>query len=421
MVRIADLVRPDGVHASVYSDAAIFRLEMTRLFGRTWLLAAHHSQIPEVGDYVLSRIGDQSIIVVRQTSDRIGAFYNRCPHRGARLKHADSGSATAFVCPYHGWSFQLDGAVRFVPAREEYPAGHCDGRGLERVANVATYRGFVFVNGSASPSEPLEEFLGPMKDVIDDLVDRAPADDLEIAPALLRHRYRGNWKLTFENLNDTIHAGVAHAVAARVADAIIAREPAAAQDPMLGLMSANGKPVKFFQQLRMTTSPHGHSYFEAHMPTAYPPAIHREYFETLAGARGNAEADRILATARHLGLLYPGSTWHARYQTVRLVQPLAPDLTEVITLCFRLKGAPESTMASALGYCNGSSSPLSSVITDDLEIYEAIQRNATSGDAWLSIGRGYRPGQPDDRQVAATSEAYIRGQYAAWQHRLQEA
>jgi hypothetical protein len=185
---------------------------------------------------------------------------------------------------------------------------------------------------------------------------------------------------------------------------------------MLGLMAANGKPVKFFQKLRMTTSDRGHSYFEAHMPTAYEESVHREYFAALERARGKEAAERILSTRRHLGLLYPGSTWHARYQTVRIVQPLAPDLTEVVTMCFRLKGAPESTFSSAVSYSTGASSPLSSVITDDLEIYESIQRSAAGSSSWISIGRGSNIGVDNaaDGTVPATSEGYIRGQYRVW-------
>jgi len=421
MENIAALVRPDEVHSSVYTSPTLFQLEMQRVFGQAWLLAGHHSQIPNQGDYVLASIGDQPVLVVRGAGGAIQAFYNRCPHRGARLKSAPAGNSQAIVCPYHGWSFQLDGSVRFIPAQEEYDALHCSGRSLRKVPHLETYRGFIFVNAGERPAHALEDFLGPMKDVIDDLVDRAPADDLEIAPALLRHRYRGNWKLTFENLNDTIHAGVAHAAAARVANSILEREPAAANDPMLGLMAANGKPIQYFQQLRMVISPLGHSYFDAHMPTGYAPAIQEEYAAALDAARGAGSAQRILATRRHLGLLYPSSTWHARYQTVRIVQPLAPDLTEVVTMCFRLKGAPESTFASALAYCNGASSPLSSVITDDLEIYESIQRSVAGSDAWISLGRGRRADHAAGASVPATSEGYIRGQYGAWLRMMTEA
>src|SRR5690606_22403224 len=88
--------------------------------------------------------------------------------------------------------------------------------GMKEVAALALYRGFIFVRHTAEGPD-LETFLGDMKSSIDDLVDRAPDGEVEACPVPLRHRYKGNWKLGFENLNDTHHARVAHASTVRAA------------------------------------------------------------------------------------------------------------------------------------------------------------------------------------------------------------
>ena len=255
-----------------------------------------------------------------------------------------------------------------------------------------------------------------MLDVIDDLVDRAPADDLEVAPVVLRHRYRGNWKLSFENLNDTVHAGVAHVAAARAAQRVIGSIDDPSQHPLLGMMAANAKPLAFFHDLVSRTESRGHSVFGAHMPTEYPEPLQGEYFAALVASRGEKRATEILSRARHMALVYPGSFWHARYQTVRVIHPLAPDLTEIVTWSFRLKGAPAGTYDSALQYCTGSSSAMSTIITDDLDIYEGIQRNAAAAPGWLSIARGAGTSGNGafPQEQPATSEAFIRNQYRAW-------
>ena len=151
------------------------------------------------------------------------------------------------------------------------------------------------------------------------------------------------------------------------------------------------------------------------MPTGYGEA-QSAYARALENTKGSEEARRILAVGRHVAILYPGSSWHARYQTVRIIQPLAPDLTEVIGFVFQLEGAPDEVMDSALDYCNGATSAFSSVITDDFEIWEGIQRSARTAPGWLQISRQYaqRAIGPGNGSYPATSEAYIRNQYVQW-------
>ena len=339
-------------------------------------------------------------------------FINRCPHRGAQVCQGSAGYAPVLVCPYHGWSFELDGKLRWIPLREEYAGAACDRLGdLEQVGATDLYRGFIFAC-LKKPASGLMAFLGHFKTVIDDLVDRAPGGCVRASPFLLRHKYRANWKLTLQNFNDTLHARVAHAAGARAAQTVGNSLPEGQMNPILGMMTANAKPLSAFQELTMVTESGGHSYLGAHMPTGYGDA-QSAWAAALEADKGTQEASRILRVERHVAVLYPGSSWHARYQTVRIIQPLAPDLTEVIAYVSELDGAPEEMLESGLNYCNGSSSAFSTIITDDLEIYEGIQRSAREAPGWLQISRQYgrQASAPGNGSYPATSEAFIRNQY----------
>jgi hypothetical protein len=154
-----------------------------------------------------------------------------------------------------------------------------------------------------------------------------------------------------------------------------------------------------------------------------PPIARDEYFAALAARHGEDGAVRVLSTDVHVVLVYPSVTMNSRFQTVRLVRPIAVDETEVEAHVFRLKGAPESVFAQALEYNYVSGSPSSPVLVDDLEIYERLQ--AESGvSAPISIERCTEAAPAPTRSgspVPGTSEEYIRGQYRLWSRYLKEA
>lgn len=414
-----DLVRPDEVHRSVYTDPDLFALEMKRIFGRAWLYLAHESELKAPGDYVVRHLGTQGVILTRSKTGVVEAIFNRCTHRGATLCAFDKGSAPhGHQCPYHGWMFNADGTVRFIPHDKGY-AGVLDNAdyAITRV-RLETYRGFIFGNLAGESAGPLTDFLGHMKSSIDDLVDRSPTGEIEVGPYQLRHYYRANWKMTFENLNDTIHPGFAHSASVVSAKAVTAEVGRDNVVPTVGMMLANGKPIQFFQELDMVTAPGGHSYIGGHMGANYTPDTSDAYTASLIAFHGEAKAREVLSVDRHLMLLYPSSFWHARYQTVRIIRPVRHDLTEMIGFTFRLVGAPEETHVNAIEYCTGANSAASPVIADDLEIYErCLLGNGYDAREWIPMSRGLK----EDREVTnsytrmpSTSEAYIRNQFAAW-------
>src|SRR5439155_19170637 len=146
--------------------------------------------------------------------DGIHVLVNRCAHRGSMVCAETSGRTynigERFVCPYHGWSYDRAGELKAVPFASGYAEGALGDLRLKSVPRVEAYRGFIFAS-MAAKGPTLEEFLGPARASFDDLVDRAPGGELEVAGGVFKHTYHGNWKLMLENHLDGIHPAHVHA------------------------------------------------------------------------------------------------------------------------------------------------------------------------------------------------------------------
>ena len=117
--QLAAMVRGDSVHRGVYTDPAIFDMEMERIYGRAWIYVGHESQVPRTGDYHTTRLGDQDVLMVRAADGRVHVQHNRCPHKGAKVVADGEGCAGKFFrCPYHAWTFKLDGSHLGVPLKQ---------------------------------------------------------------------------------------------------------------------------------------------------------------------------------------------------------------------------------------------------------------------------------------------------------------
>lgn len=160
-------VRGDFVPAADYSEE-FHRLEMERVWPRTWQAACREEEIPEPGDFVNYEIGNESILVVRDRSGAINAFYNVCPHRGRHLCDEERGTVDLFFCRYHAFTFDLDGKVDNIPSREDWngcPSISDEDFSLTGV-QCDTWAGWVWINmDPAAPS--LREYLGPIADRLD--------------------------------------------------------------------------------------------------------------------------------------------------------------------------------------------------------------------------------------------------------------
>lgn len=429
-MKLANLVTDRKIHHRLYSDERIFELEMDHIFSRVWLYVAHESQLPEPGDFCLSRMGPAEVLVVRQKDRSIKILKNSCAHRGSRLCAAPHGHTGAFVCPYHAWAFNLDGSLKALPHAQSYDDKVCAGApdlGLVQIARVASYRGFIF--GSMAETGPdLASHLGPLAAAIDNLVERAPTGELTICRQKTSLVYQGNWKLHHENANDTIHPSIVHESSvnsARVTPVDMA-DFRADNGQTKGMMLANGLAPQDWASISLSGSDKGHSfmggfYRSGLLSAANEDATAKAYRAALEAARGKKKATEILAMDRFNNLVWPNFNINAQFHQIRLVHPISVNRTLVEGYCFRLGGAPDEIFRRATRFLTALVSPTSMIFGDDLEIFERVQRGlGMAGTEWLDMSRGLGMEGPDAdtkgemTQSDTASELPIRSQMQAW-------
>jgi phenylpropionate dioxygenase-like ring-hydroxylating dioxygenase large terminal subunit len=261
---VASLVKPGSVHRRLYNDPAIFELELERVFGSAWIYVGHESQVRQPGNYFCTYLGRKPVVVVRGPDGKVHVLHNQCAHRGALVVALDKGRTDEFQCCYHGWTYHLDGRLKAVPLQHGYPPGFdpkSPSMAMLHVPRVSSYRGFIFAN--QSPEGPsLDEWLGYMTTSLDDMVDRAPDGELEVAGGVFKQTYNGNWKLYLENLCDAAHPWFTHRssidAAQQQSDEVFTD---GAGEIAIRQMRQNGAPYSFWEsQVGIWTYPNGHSY-----------------------------------------------------------------------------------------------------------------------------------------------------------------
>ena len=190
------------VSGTVYRDDEIYADERDKIFGRLWTVAAHESEVPEPHDFRTYDYAGTPLVIVRGADRRIRTFLNVCPHRGAKLVNEPSGNAKTFVCFYHYWSFNTEGACINIPRPEGY-----DGTGLDpskcglREVRTETRLGLVFVNLSDDAGS-LDAFLGTALDPFRQCLGDAPLEVFHFQRSVIR----ANWKAWMETNMDSYHA-----------------------------------------------------------------------------------------------------------------------------------------------------------------------------------------------------------------------
>src|SRR5918994_2064229 len=158
--RLVD-VEKATVDRRLFYDPEIYQLEMEQIFARAWLFMCHESQIPNPGDFFLNFMGEDRVIVVRNNEGGISVLVNSCRHRGNAVCRADEGHATSFMCTYHGWTYDLKGALVGVPGFKEVYHEELDREnwGLIKAAQVDTYGGLIFATMDPD-AVSFDEYLG---------------------------------------------------------------------------------------------------------------------------------------------------------------------------------------------------------------------------------------------------------------------
>ena len=213
-------LRPSGtalertLHRDYYLSEQLFALERERIFYRDWFCAAREEEIPNPGDYLVRDVAGESVLVVRTRDGGLAAHYNVCRHRGSQLvpdcgRVRGRGSFSGGIrCPYHSWTYTLEGALRTAPFLEE-----SDGLGKRDLSlhpvGVESWGGFIFLHLTPAEATARGQTLQAQLGGVPERLRRYPLSELRVAKRI-EYEIAANWKVMLENYNECYHCGPVH-------------------------------------------------------------------------------------------------------------------------------------------------------------------------------------------------------------------
>ena len=201
------------ISREIFVNEEIYREELERLFARAWLFVGHESQIPKPGDFFVSGMGEESVILCRDRAGKVHAFLNSCRHRGMRVCRYDEGTTPVFTCPYHGWSYGTDGKLVGVPYfREAYHEKLDKSQwGLIEVPQLCLYKGTVWATWDPM-APPFLEYLGDFARYLDLTLDGWDGSEggTEILGGIQKWLIPCNWKFPAENFCGDSYHNISH-------------------------------------------------------------------------------------------------------------------------------------------------------------------------------------------------------------------
>jgi len=190
--------------AQWYLSPQVFAAERERIFAREWICVGRSERLERTGDFFVASVADESLIVTRDPSGALHAFYNVCRHRGTRICESTGGHFTGSIqCPYHAWTYGLDGRLKVARNMAEVPGFDVRDYPL-REAAVAQWEGFVFVNLSVQPVDFAQAFAP-----VFDRFSRWSIAGLRTASSIV-YDLACNWKLIFQNYSECYHCPLVH-------------------------------------------------------------------------------------------------------------------------------------------------------------------------------------------------------------------
>lgn len=394
-----------------FVDRDVFERERRAIFDRCWLYLGHASELPSPTDFLTREIAGRPVIFSR---DREGAFHallNVCPHRGALVCRERRGSANAFQCFYHGWSFRIDGRLNGLPGQDAYPPGMKDdpAYSLPRAPRMDRFGDFFFIS-FASDGEDLPTYLAGAGDYLNLLAEQSSAG-MAIIGGTQEYAIRGNWKLLAENSVDGYHAATTHSTYLQY------------------LKNANGALAATKLEGTATDLGNGHGVIEYAAPWGRPvaswiPLWGEDGKREIAAIQGELEArlgaaraERIARRNRNM-LIFPNLVINdVMAVTVRTFWPLAPDYMNVNA--WAIAPAVESDWLRKYRLFNFTEflGPGGFATPDDVEAIEKCQLGfgASREAQYNDISRGMHR---DDR-AQYDDELQMRCFWSEWDRRIQ--
>jgi benzoate/toluate 1,2-dioxygenase alpha subunit len=372
------------VDRSVYTDPAVFEIEMARIFESGWVFMCHESQVKKPGDYYATEIGRQPVYVHRQKDRSLKCFVNACSHRAAVLTPFKQGSAKVLTCRFHGWSYDSDGRCINIKGQESgFPNDpSCRDRfRLREIPRLASYRGFVF--GSLVDDVPsIEEHLGAARLWIDLMVVQS-TEGLEVVPGSSCYAIRGNWKFQAENSVDGYHVSTIHRV---FANTIANRESKA---EYTGMQRTEGGRITSRVATGAYDLGNGHmSIWATHTTPEVRPIYEQK--ERLDRELPQPWVDWILNRGRNL-YLFPNVMLMDNPSTqIRLLKPIAPDRSEVTVYCIAPIGESKKARYARLRKFEDFYLTAGMATSDDIAALEETQVGSRAElSRWNEFHRGF--------------------------------
>ncbi|AKE91648.1 MULTISPECIES: Rieske 2Fe-2S domain-containing protein [Rhodococcus] len=407
----ADLVANDRVAGRLYTDPDIFQEEMKKIFYKTWVWVAHESEIPEAGSFKTTQVGDQPVIVTRDRKGNFNTLLNRCRHRGATVCDQRSGKANGFTCPYHNWSYALDGRLRGIPYPDGYE-GVVDKKDFPlQTLRTESYLGMIWATFDQD-AEPLEDFLGDAKIWMERFFKQSNGFPTKVL-GVHKFRFKGNWKIQLENTTDGYHFPMVHkswmaSVDAETADMMSFMDDPAAETHALG----NGHSVAIMAA--------AHADLDVDDGTEEIQPRFQHLVDELAAAGESPERIRRYMRSMHgCGFnlnTFPNVAMSSSF--FRVLIPLSVDETEIWHMALGMDGGPESVNRERLRIHEHFQGPFGFGSPDDAEGWIRVQIGA-GGNPNMPIlvnrgeGREYttEEGWPTSH---VTDETGMREAYAMW-------
>ena len=410
----AEMVQPDRVATRLYTDPAIFDEEMERIFKNVWVWVGHESEVARPNSFAKSWVGKEPVIITRDKAGAIHVLLNRCRHRAASVCEKRKGKGSVFVCPYHGWSYDMDGKLRKVPYRSGYPEDF-DTADLGLVSlRTESYNGMIYATFN-DDIMPLEDWLGPARKWMDLFMKQGAGYPVKV---LGEHQFRfpGNWKIQLENTTDAYHFPIVHKTFLDSLDE--------ETENLMDVIGSGG----WVEDLG-----HGHSVMvmipdlldlEDTLDAPIP-----ERFEELAQAlrdEGHEEAAvrKIVRAVGGTGFnlnMFPNIACSMAF--FRVLRPISVEETEIRHVCIGMDGGPEAANRMRLRLHEHFQGPMGFGTPDDAEGWERVQRGAQAGeDLWIMLNRGVEApkgvAQPGHNAGDASSEVGMRAAYQQWKRMM---
>jgi len=326
---IKSLIDPEGglIDRRIFADHEIYQLERERVFARCWLYLGHECEIPNPGDFVTRYMGEEPVILCRDSNGQLRAHLNLCRHRGNRVCRADRGNTKLFTCSYHGWSYGTDGKLALVPMVDSFGGLERENWGLIPVGQIDSYKGLIFA--TFDPEAPaLGDYLGDMAWYLDILFDRREGGTEVSGP----HRWLldANWKTSAENFGgDGYHIAATHG-SAREVGVDTTTSQTRQWNKGCQVDCGNGHILNLW-----ITPPDGGLWFG--QPDDEIANYMKEHAAEIENRLGTMRARQIAPSA---GTVFPNLSVHWLTRSIRVWQPRGPDKMEIWSWAIVDKAAP---------------------------------------------------------------------------------